>query len=242
MSVVPPGVPPPPPGSPPPASLELIAPVLEVFFNVSGTSPEAPASDVVFAGLAFRDQREGMLSDWMIPSGGDWALRRTGAVLLENTQSATVEGCAFVRTDGNAVLLNAYNRNASVLRTEFAWIGMSALALMGDCDHDDCTGAAQPWGTLLAGCVVRELGIVEKQSSALFLGKAALTRAEGNVFFNGPRAMINVNDLVGGGHNFTGNAMWATCRESGDHGPQNVRPGGGAGGWGGAGGCESGVW
>jgi len=92
---------------------------------------------------------------------------------------------------------------------------------MGDCSHDDCTGGAQPWGTVVAGCVVREVGIVEKQSSALFLGKAALTRAEGNVFFNGPRAMVNVNDLVGGGHNFTGNAVWNTCRESGDHGNFN---------------------
>ena len=39
--------------------------------------------------------------------------------------------------------------------------------------------------------------------------------------FNGPRAMINFNDAMGGGHNVTGNGIWNTCRESGDHGPVN---------------------
>lgn len=220
-SVYPPGTPPPAPDAPPPPSLELIAPTLEVFFDVAGASPADPARDVVFAGLAFRDQREAMLGDWVVPSGGDWALRRAGAITVENATGTSVDGCAFVRTDANAVLVQGYARNTSVTRTEFAWIGMSAVALMGDCAHDDCTGGLQPWGTVVAGCVVRELGIVEKQSSALFLGKSALARAEGNVFFNGPRAMVNVNDLIGGGHNFTGNAVWNTCRESGDHGNFN---------------------
>lgn len=67
---------------------------------------------------------------------------------------------------------------------------MSAVTLMGDSAEDDATAGTQPWGTLLARNLVREIGIIEKQSSALFLGKAALTRVEGNVMFNGPRAFI----------------------------------------------------
>ena len=132
-----------------------------------------------------------------------------------------MSGCAFVRTDGNAVHLDKYNRNATIEDSEFAWLGMSAVTLLGDTAEDDATAGTQPWGTLLARNLVREIGIVEKQSSALFLGKSALTRAEGNVFFNGPRAMINFNDNTGGGDNVTGNAIFNTCRESGDHGPMN---------------------
>jgi hypothetical protein len=34
-------------------------------------------------------------------------------------------------------------------------------------------------------------------------------------------AMINVNDGFGGGNNITGNSIYNTCRQSGDHGPIN---------------------
>jgi len=219
-SVLPPGQPPLQPGSPPPASLELIASTLEVLFNMSGT-PDKPVSDVVFAGIGFRDQRDAMLEDWVAPSGGDWALRRAGAIFAEGTVRLTVTGCAFVRINANAVHLDGYNRNATVELSEFAWTGMSAVTMLGDCDQYDCTGAMQPLGTLLYGNIVRELGLVEKQSSAFFLGKSALARVEGCVFFNGPRAMINFNDNAGGGSRVEWNAIWNTCRQSGDHGPMN---------------------
>jgi len=220
VSVLPPGQAPLPPLSPPPPALVLVAPQLEVFFNLSG-SASAPVVDVAFAGLGFRDQREAMLEAWVIPSGGDWALRRAGAVYLDGTERVSVTGCAFVRTDGNAILLSGYNRNATISANSFEWTGMSAVALIGDCDQDDCTMGTMPMGTVMASNVVREVGVVEKQSSALFIGKSALTRVEGNIFYNGPRAFINVNDAGGGGHNFTQNAIWNSCRESGDHGPLN---------------------
>ena len=219
-SLLPPGQIPPPQGSPPPPSLLFVAPLLEVLFNVSGT-PSAPVRDVSFVGLGFRDQRDGFLEPWMVPSGGDWALRRAGAITLRGTERALISACAFVRTDGNAIHIDKYARNTTIEDTEFAWLGMSAVTLMGDTVEDDATGGTQPWGTLLSRNVVREIGILEKQSSALFLGKSALTRVEDCVFYNGPRAMINFNDNCGGGDNVTGNAIWSTCRESGDHGDLN---------------------
>jgi hypothetical protein len=51
-SLLPPGQAPPPPGAPPPPSLLLVAPQLEVFFNVTG-SAAAPVRDVAFVGLGF---------------------------------------------------------------------------------------------------------------------------------------------------------------------------------------------
>ena len=46
-----------------------------------------------------------------------------------------------------------------------------------------------------------------------------MTRAEGNVVFNIPRAAINLNDAFGGGNNMTLLSIWNACRQSGDHGP-----------------------
>lgn len=203
------------PFGPPPAGLTLMAPQLEVFFDIRGTS------DVTLSGLGFRDQRGTMLEPWTVPSGGDWGLRPAGAVNVWDSERVTVTGGLFSRTDGNAVFLGGYVRNASVLDTEFVWIGMSAVASLGLTDFDDGTAGEQPWGTVMAGLYVHELALVQKQSSAYFSGRTPLARLESSLMFNGPRAMININDDYGGGSNFTRNLLFNTCRESGDHGNMN---------------------
>jgi len=207
-------------GTPPPRDLTIISPQLEVFFNLTGT-PTAPVADVSFLGIGLRDQRDGFLEDWIVPSGGDWGLRRAGLFHFAGTERVTVSGCTFVRTDGNAVMISGYNRNATVRDSEFSWLGMSAVALQGSTVEEDGTAGLQPFGTVISHNIVKEIGLLEKQSSAVFLSRSALTRVESNLFFNGPRAMINFNDPGGGGHNITSNAIWNTCRETGDHGPMN---------------------
>jgi hypothetical protein len=161
------------------------------------------------------------MDPWVVPSGGDWALRPYGAVHLDGAARATLTNALFLRTDGNAVFLGGRTRNASVLDSEFAWLGMNAVASLGRADQDDASGGEQPWGTLLSGLVARELALLEKQSSAVFLGRTPLARLEHSVFFNGPRAMVNINDHTGGGNNLTTSLMFNTCRESGDHGAMN---------------------
>ena len=199
----------------PAADLVLMASQLEVFFNISGTA------DVTIDGLGFRDQRFSYLDPWVVAGGGDWGLRPAGAVNLENTDRCTLSNALFSRTDANAVFLGGRNRNASVLDSEFVWLGMNAVASLGLTDQDDATGGEQPWGTLLSGLVAREIALYEKQSSAFFLGRTALSRVEASLFYNGPRAMINVNDHMGGANNFTTSVLFNACRESGDHGPMN---------------------
>jgi hypothetical protein len=68
---------------------------------------------------------------------------------------------------------------------------------------------------------VREIGIIEKQSSFWFQAKTAQSIVEGNVLFNGPRAAINLNDGFGGATNISSNLIFNQCRETGDHGPIN---------------------
>ena len=71
---------------------------------------------------------------------------------------------------------------------EFAFIGMSAVATFGRTMQDNGTGGEQPWGTVLAYNKVHEIGAYQLQSSFWFTSRATLTRAEGNVVFNIPRA------------------------------------------------------
>jgi hypothetical protein len=206
-------------GTPPPSTLALVAPQLEVFFNLTG-DPSSPVTDVTFAGLGFRDQRNAQLDRWIDPSGGDWGLRRAGLFHFEGTERVTVSGSTFYRTDANAIFLAAYNRNATVVDNEFVFTGMSAVVTFGRTVQDDGTGNLHPWGTVIAYNKVHELGTFELQSSAWFTARAALTRAEGNIIFNVPRAAINLQDGFGGNY-MVSNSIFNTCRQSGDHGPIN---------------------
>ena len=199
--------------APPPPTLVLMAPQLEVFFHLG-----AGAVDIVIDGLGFRDQRQALLDPWTVPSGGDWGLRPAGAITFEGAANCTLSNAYFLRTDANAVYLGGRNRGISILDSEFAWLGMNAVASLGMTEQDDATGGNQPYGTLLSGLVARELALYEKQSSAYFLGRTPLSRVEASIFYNGPRAMINLNDALGGGNNFTSSLIFNTCRESGDHG------------------------
>jgi hypothetical protein len=207
-------------GTPPPADWALVASSLEVFFNLSGT-PSAPVADVTFAGLGFRDQRSAQLDKWVDPSGGDWGIRRAGLFHLEGTARVNISGSTFFRTDANAVMIAGYNRNASVVDCEFAFIGMSAVVTFGNTVQDDGTNGEQPWGTLLGYNKAHEIGAYQLQSSAWFTSRSTLTRAEGLVVFNIPRAAINYNDAFGGGNNVSMASIFNTCRQSGDHGPIN---------------------
>eukprot|EP01051_Picozoa_sp_SAG22_P004435 SAG22_NODE_237_length_14221_cov_37.207832_12_plen_270_part_00 len=94
----------------------------------AGRSPCLPT-----AGL--RDTAPTMLEPHGVPSGGDWALERLGAVFLENTEAAVVSGCHFSRIGGNGLMISAYNLNATVSHSEFAWMGGSAIAAWGWTDE-----------------------------------------------------------------------------------------------------------
>ena len=90
-------------------------------------------------GLGFRDARATFLDDWGVPSGGDWALHRGGAVFLEHTARVTVERSKFERVDGNALMVSGRNRNATVADSEFAWIGDCAVAARGRAERTSST-------------------------------------------------------------------------------------------------------
>jgi hypothetical protein len=58
--------------------------------------------------------------------GGDWALYRGGAVVIEGSESLAISNCTFRRLDANAVILTGYNRDALIKGNEFHFIGDTA--------------------------------------------------------------------------------------------------------------------
>lgn len=54
---------------------------------------------------------------------------------------------------------------------------------------------------------------MELQSSCWFQAKTAQSNVSGNLFYNGPRAGINMNDGFGGGNSLQSNLIFNQCRQ-----------------------------
>jgi len=156
-----------------------------------------------------------------VPSGGDWSLQRTGALFFEGCEMCSVSDNLFIRLDGIALFVSGYNRNMTISNNEFVWIGDSAMSSWGYTDGYDGTGGDFPQFTQVLFNMVHEHGQWTKQTSAWMQSKTAQTFFQGNIFFNGPRAGINVNDGFGGGNELVNNLIFNQVRETADHGNFN---------------------
>ncbi|KAJ1456468.1 hypothetical protein M885DRAFT_564117 [Pelagophyceae sp. CCMP2097] len=138
-----------------------------VLFDVSGTS-EKPVVGLTLRGLRFIDARHTYLDPHGMPSGGDWALQRNGALTLEGTVGMTISNCAFERVDGVALSANGFHRGLVISGNDFSWIGDTSATVLKDNVHfngpragvnfnDGFAGGDLIQGNLLANCV-RESG------------------------------------------------------------------------------------
>jgi len=213
----------------------FVATKVPVLVNISG-SRDTPVQDFSIKGITFVDALHTYLDPHGMPSGGDWALQRNGAITVEGTERLAISDSQFTRVDGNAINVNGYNRDLVIDSNDFSWIGDSCIALWGHtgtCLNENCSkevpykvgpdgrGGEQPHHTRISRNVARELGIWQKQSSFVFQAIAYATTISDNVHFNGPRAGINFNDGFAGGDVLEGNLLANCVRESGDHGPFN---------------------
>jgi hypothetical protein len=218
-------------GVAPPTDGSIVVTQLRHLFNITATQ-DTPAVNIQFVGVGFRDTAYTYLDPHSIPSGGDWTLARSAVVIFEGTEDSGVYGCVFERVDGNAILLSAYNRNATIDSNEFYMIGETAVASWGNTEGGDPslpegygqfgTDGDQPRGNVITNNLCHELGIWEKQSSFYTQFKTGRNHIEGNIVYNGPRAHVNYNDGFMGGSVLTKNLLLNSCRESGDHGPVSV--------------------
>lgn len=78
-----------------------------------------------------------------------------------------------------------------------------------------------PVDTLIVGNVFSNLGVEVKQAGGVYSALSANHTITGNMFFNMPRAGININDGAHGGHRVSNNLFFNLVRETSDHGALN---------------------
>ena len=98
--------------------------------------------------------------------------------------------------------------------------GDSAVVAYGEIDAETGDGVAgeYPSGLKVVGNHMHEIGVWGKQTSCFFQGISGNNVFENNVCYNGPRALVNVNDGFLGMTRIRGNVLFNPCRESHDHG------------------------
>jgi len=203
---------------PPPAQVEV--PHLAELVRLEG-GQDQPVANVTIQGVTLTGTRPTYLDPHGLPSAGDWGLARLAAIHAKGTTGLRVEDCVLERLDGHAVLLDGYNRDAVIRGNELHSLGASGVVLWGY-EHDgDGTGGEQPRRTQVMANFCHEVGVYQKQSSCYFHAVSAQSSIADNLFFNGPRAMVNFNDGFGGGHDLGHNLIFNSCRESSDHGAFN---------------------
>ena len=68
---------------------EFVATSLKVLFNVSGTKQE-PAHHIAITGVTLRDTAYTYFDPHGLPSGGDWALQKQGAITVVGSEAVTI--------------------------------------------------------------------------------------------------------------------------------------------------------
>lgn len=195
---------------PPPATLEIAATQLEQLVTIKGAGSARGetgkhVSDVTLRGLKLTGAAMSYLSPHGLPSdgGGDWALSRTGAVLIEGAENVLVEGCLFERIDGNGVMISGYNRNTSIIDSEFHLVGENGIVSWGYTadfpsakravpipfgQGGDASDGNHPKRSQIKGNIFHEIGHFQKQVSCYFQAQSVATELENNICYNGPRA------------------------------------------------------
>ena len=162
-----------------------IGTVLEQLFTVEGTM-DLPATNISFVNLTFAHTASTFLKRYEVPSGGDWAIHRGGAIFAEGVDGLVVQNCLFFSPGGNGLFLSNYVRNAVIVGNEFVYVGDSAIAAVGSAYLIDGTIGNQPRGSKIVSNLMHEIGIGGKETSAYFQSVVAETTLRGNVMFNGP--------------------------------------------------------
>eukprot|EP01084_Bolivina_argentea_P064488 117607_1 len=186
---------------------------------------------MTISGVTFRDTAITYMDGHGVPSGGDWALQRTGSIYIENAINFEIYDNIFSRLDNIAISINRYNRHHQIYKNEFVWLGATGVSLWGDTvsnnnsvpvgfGYDGTTGI-QPRFINISYNFGHEIGIWEKQSGFIFQAKSCQNTMIGNIFFNSPRSGIEMNDGFGGHNLIKNNLIFSVCRETGAHGPIN---------------------
>ena len=181
------------------------------------------AKNITISGITFTQTETTFMDQYEVPSPGDWSIRRDGTIFIENTENIMITNCKLIRTGGNGIFLSGHAKQTNIIRNEFSYIGDSAIATVGRIVmNDGYTVDTYPDKTIIDSNHIHDIGLIGKQTSALFSALTCRTTFINNILYNGPRAGININDQFCHGHNISNNLLFNWVRETQDHGPINT--------------------
>ncbi|MFC5804116.1 right-handed parallel beta-helix repeat-containing protein [Streptomyces formicae] len=208
--------------------------------RVEGESPDRPVRHLSFSGFTFTQTHRTLFTHpYEKLQLGDWAIARTGAVYLRNTEYVDVRDGFFDQVGGNAVFLDGYNRRNTVAGSEFSHSGATDVAIIGRPDAvrepstwdsfrktiEDTTPGPKsenhPREVTVSGNHMHDNGQFEKQTSGVQISMSRRITVKGNTIHDGPRACIDINDGTWGGHLIEDNSLFDCVKETSDHGPFN---------------------
>lgn len=167
---------------------------LDGLVRVTGAAG-VPARGITLQGLAFMHTRTTHLEPFTVPSGGDMSFHDGGAVRLQGTENCAVRGSLFRNLGGSGVMIAGYNADADVDGNEFVFVGESAVMAMGlGGDRQNNLDGDVPTRTAVTNNFAHEFGLYVKQTGFFYQAMSANSSILNNVFFNGPRAGINISE------------------------------------------------
>lgn len=209
-------------------------PQLQTLVEFSGTE-ESPIQNINFDGITFTKTLRTFENTSERMSRGDWYIYRAGAFFMEGTENCKVENCTFSELGGNAVFVNSYNREVEVNGCLFKNLGASAVCFCGNADsrypfdtpietmvqHPGPKTNNYPANCTVHDNLMHDLGFIEKQVAGVHISMAEGITVSHNTIYDVPRAGINVNDGMWGGHLIEHNDVFNTVLETADHGAFN---------------------
>jgi hypothetical protein len=115
-----------------------------------------------------------------------------GAVRFHATEGCSVSNSLFKNLGGTGVMIRNYNLDTVVDANEFLFVGEHAICSMGRGDRQDQLDGDVPTRNYITRNLAHEFGLYVKQTGFYYQGVSMNATISGNVFFNGPRAGINV--------------------------------------------------
>jgi hypothetical protein len=111
----------------------FVASQIPCLISVSGSSIEDSVNNVLIKGLILTQTSNTYMSDYTVPSGGDWSVHRGGTIYLTNTKNTTITHNLLTQLGSNGVTVIDYNEATSITLNEFVWLADSAIILVGSC-------------------------------------------------------------------------------------------------------------
>eukprot|EP01065_Artemidia_motanka_P041141 TRINITY_DN527_c0_g1_i1.p1 TRINITY_DN527_c0_g1~~TRINITY_DN527_c0_g1_i1.p1 ORF type:complete len:911 (+),score=322.25 TRINITY_DN527_c0_g1_i1:58-2790(+) len=201
-----------------PSGDDMVVGQHDTLIRVMGSRRD-PVTDVSVTGITFAHTDATFMKDFFVPSSGDFAVHRGGALTVEGVERFTAQGCTFQSPGGSGVCIGGYARNVTISDSEIAWAGESGVLVVGDTALIDGTLGDHPKDVMLQRLLIREVGVYVQQSAAVFIAQSERVTIDRLVAFNGPRQGTVWNDGMFGGHAITNSAIYMMVRSTGDCGP-----------------------